>query len=93
MIQDVKYEHQVKYLIDLMFFGDSRCVALAPPCVFSINGARASSPFITSVVIGDDMVSRLSLSSSYDLRNATVRLHNEVRSAHHNDILCYIHHP
>ena len=56
-----------------------RCVALSPPCVFTLAGARAARHWITSVVIGDDMVSRWSLSSSYDLRNACIHLHNATR--------------
>jgi len=58
-------------------FPGLRCVALAPPCVFTLQAARSTRHLITAVVIGDDMVSRLSLGSAYDLRDACLHLLNE----------------
>lgn len=51
------------------------CVALAPPCVLSLEAARSVSNRVTSVVVGDDMVCRFGIGTSMDLRDACVALH------------------
>jgi hypothetical protein len=56
-----------------------RGFAFAPPCVLALPAARALSTRFTSVVLGDDLIGRLSLGSVEDLRNAAAALAAEPR--------------
>eukprot|EP00040_Diaphanoeca_grandis_P003934 m.26444 g.26444 ORF g.26444 m.26444 type:complete len:583 (+) comp15404_c0_seq1:124-1872(+) len=51
------------------------CYAYAPPCVLSLELARSVAPFVTSVVIGNDMVPRFGKKATVDLKAALGRLH------------------
>jgi len=53
------------------------CVAYSPPCILSVGAAKHPRVVsaITSVVISDDVVARLSLGSCLDLRDSLLRLH------------------
>lgn len=57
-----------------------RCVCLGPPCVLNLSASRRVDSLITSVIVGDDFVPRLSLGSCYDLRDACLYLHSTNRS-------------
>jgi hypothetical protein len=57
----------------------ARGFAFAPPCVLTLAAARALAPRLTSVVLGDDLICRLSLGSVEDLRNAAAALASEPR--------------
>ncbi|KAI8805399.1 hypothetical protein BJ742DRAFT_405546 [Cladochytrium replicatum] len=46
-----------------------RCIGFGSPCTMSEPLSRICRPFITSVVIGDDIIGRLSVGSVRDLRN------------------------
>lgn len=48
--------------------------AFAPPGILSLDLARSLRPNLTSVVLGDDLICRLSLGSVEDLRNAIVAM-------------------
>lgn len=50
--------------------GDVHCYAFAPPCVLSLAEAGAAASCVTSCVLGDDIVPRLSLGHIDDLRCA-----------------------
>ncbi|KAI9106246.1 hypothetical protein DFS34DRAFT_589493 [Phlyctochytrium arcticum] len=52
------------------------CYAFAAPCVVSPRIARATRQFITSIVVGDDLVCRLSLGSVRDLANLVAHFHS-----------------
>jgi hypothetical protein len=56
-----------------------RGFAFAPPCVLALPAARALAARFTSVVLGDDLICRLSLGSVEDLRNAAAALAAEPR--------------
>ncbi|EQC32379.1 hypothetical protein SDRG_10125 [Saprolegnia diclina VS20] len=52
-----------------------RCLAFSPPgCLMSPSLAQASSTFITSVVLGKDIIARASLLSMQDLRDEVLEL-------------------
>jgi len=53
------------------------CYAFAPPCVLSLDLAQKSRSFISSFVLNDDMVPRLSYSSMEDLKNILLHLHKQ----------------
>lgn len=51
-------------------YPDTVCYAYSPPgCVFNAAAAEASRSFVTSVTFGEDLVSRLSISSVMGLKN------------------------
>lgn len=52
-----------------------RCVSFACPQVLDLSLSVATSNFITSVILGDDLVPRLSLATAHDLRDAMLHLH------------------
>lgn len=56
-----------------------RGYVFAPPCILTLNAARALAPCCTSIVFGDDMIPRLSLGSIADLRNAAAAIASEPR--------------
>lgn len=58
-------------------FPDVRCVAMCAPPILSLAAARACTGVVTSVVVGDDFVSRLSKGSVSDLRDALLFLNNQ----------------
>jgi len=66
-----------------------RCVALAPPCVFTLDAARDISRVVTSVVVGDDIVSRLSVSSAHDLRDACLHLFQSSVDPENGEVSAY----
>ncbi|OQR94662.1 hypothetical protein THRCLA_08127 [Thraustotheca clavata] len=52
-----------------------RCLAYSPPgCLMSPNLAEASADFVTSVVLGKDIIARASLLSMQDLRDEVLEL-------------------
>jgi hypothetical protein len=51
-------------------------VCLGPPCVLNLSASRRVDSVITSVILGDDFVPRLSVGSCYDLRDACLYLHS-----------------
>eukprot|EP00931_Biecheleriopsis_adriatica_P054820 TRINITY_DN32296_c0_g1_i1.p1 TRINITY_DN32296_c0_g1~~TRINITY_DN32296_c0_g1_i1.p1 ORF type:complete len:542 (-),score=95.26 TRINITY_DN32296_c0_g1_i1:210-1775(-) len=55
---------------------DVRCVALACPQVLDKELSVAVSNFTTSVILGDDLVPRFSLATSYDLRAVTLHIYD-----------------
>lgn len=62
------------------YFPQVRCVALATPCVLTVEAARVVSDRVTSVIIGDDVICRLSLGTCSDLRDACLRIYHEIVS-------------
>ncbi|KAJ3062155.1 hypothetical protein HK102_008861 [Quaeritorhiza haematococci] len=54
-----------------------RCFAYSAPCTMGLELSRLCRELITSVVLGDDLVSRLSLGSVRDLKSVALRMHEE----------------
>lgn len=52
------------------------CITFGCPQVLDAQHAMALSNFTTSIILGDDLVSRLSLTTVQDLREACLRLNN-----------------
>ena len=48
--------------------------AYASPCVVDLRTARDAAPWVTTVVLGNDVVPRFGLGTSEDLRDAILRL-------------------
>ena len=60
-----------------------RCVVVSPPCVLSLEAARAHRHLITSFIVGDDVVCRLGIGSARDLRDAVKYLVDMVQIDYH----------
>lgn len=67
-------QHAHSALFRALGQGGLRVYAMAPPAVLSLEAARAARPYITSVVVGSDIVPRLSLVTVQDLLSKLVAL-------------------
>ena len=67
-----------------------RCLAFSPPgCVFSENLADECSTWVTSYVLDDDIVSRLSIESFEDLRNDVLEMICRIKVPKYKTLFSY----